>query len=153
MIVEATVVNDEGQDQGSVLLYVIAEAEGFGSLWCKCVGIQDAYYLWWVREAGGHPDPGLRAPVFVPFDPAAGGARVPPVVEVGSFRILYTNNGLNIAEGAGRRNGWPGPSRSKSEAIVFCGLTRSSAVWRGGPAYRQLPRALGIFCSLTRSSA
>jgi hypothetical protein len=52
------------------------------------------------RRAGRR---GLWAPVFVPFVPAAGGARVPPVVEVGSFRILFRGDSDERASLAGVR--------------------------------------------------
>ena len=72
MVIEAIVRDYAGEDQGSVILYVITEAKGFGTFRCKCVAIQDLYFLWWMRDNGGHPDPGLWRPVFLPFDPAAG---------------------------------------------------------------------------------
>ena len=47
------------------------------------------------------------------------------MVEVGSFRILYTNNGLNFAEGAVPRNG-----RNLGEA------------WLQGPLWQASPKQL-----------
>lgn len=86
MVVEAIVRDYEGEDQGSVILYVITEAKGPGTFRCKCVAIEDAYFLWWMRDSTGHPDPGLWRPVFRPFDPAAGEKESPPVIEVGRYR-------------------------------------------------------------------
>ena len=88
MVIEAIVRDYEGNDQGSVVLYIITEAKSFGTFRCKCVAIEDAYFLWWMRDDAGHPDPGLWRPVFVPFDPTAGERESPPVIEVGKFRIL-----------------------------------------------------------------
>ena len=88
MVIEAIVRDYEGNDQGSVVLYIITEAKSFGTFRCKCVAIEDAYFLWWMRDDAGHPDPGLWRPVFVPFDPTAGERESPPVIEVGRFRIL-----------------------------------------------------------------
>ena len=88
MVIEAIVRDYAGEDQGSVIIYVITEAKGFGTFRCKCVAIQDQYFLWWMRDNAGHPDPGLWRPVFLPFDLAAGENESPPAVEVGNYRIL-----------------------------------------------------------------
>jgi hypothetical protein len=55
MIVEASVVDDEGQDQE-------------------------------------------MRPVFLPFDPAAGEKKSPPVIEVGKFRTLRSARTLHTAD-------------------------------------------------------